>query len=79
MINIVQHRSHASYVTGFGKTCVVHTSNFAHSTIHKIQQDKYNAVAIGPVTRSVSCGYRSGSLIYDTLRMSTRRFVDLEI
>ena len=36
-------------------------------------------VAIGPVTGSVSCGYRSGSLIYDTLRMSTRRFVDLEI
>ena len=36
-------------------------------------------VAIGPVTGSVSCGYRSGSLIYDTLRMSTRRFVDLKI
>ena len=39
----------------------------------------FNEVAIGPVTGSVSCGYRSGSLIYDTLRMSTRRFVDLEI
>ena len=24
------------YVTGFGKTCIVHTSNFAHSKIHKI-------------------------------------------
>ena len=36
-------------------------------------------VAIGPVTGSVFCGYRSGSLIYDTLRMSTWRFVDLEI
>ena len=24
------------YVTGFGKTCIVHTSEFAHSKIHKI-------------------------------------------
>ena len=23
------------YVNGFGKTCIVHTSNFAHLKIHK--------------------------------------------
>ena len=23
------------YVTGFGKTCIVHTSDFAHSKVHK--------------------------------------------
>ena len=26
------------YVTGFGKMCIVHTSNFSHSKIHKIQK-----------------------------------------
>ena len=25
-----------AYVTGFGKTCIVHTSDFAHSKIYKI-------------------------------------------
>ena len=48
-------------------------------TIDNIYLKVLYEVAIGSVTGSVSCGYRSGSLIYDTLRMSTRRFVDLEI
>ena len=26
----------AIYVTGYGKTCIVHTSNFANLKIHKI-------------------------------------------
>ena len=25
-----------TYVTGFGKTCIVHTSDFAHSKVHKM-------------------------------------------
>ena len=49
------------------------------SLYHRSLSVLFIEVAIGPVTGSVSCGYRSGSLIYDTLRMSTRRFVDLEI
>ena len=29
------------YVTGFGKTCIVHTSNFQHSRIHKTYLEQY--------------------------------------
>ena len=53
-------------------------NNLIH-TIGRVMIIYNYAVAIGPVIGSVSCGYGSGSLIYDTLRMSTRRFVDLEI
>ena len=29
------------YVTGFGKTCIVHTSNFAHLDNHKNHREWY--------------------------------------
>ena len=29
------------YVTGFGKTCIVHTSDFAHLEIHKNHREWY--------------------------------------
>ena len=62
---------------GVSLTYVVYSTIFVRGQNFDLL--KIYEVAIGPVTGSVSCGYRSGSLIYDTLRMSTRRFVDLEI
>ena len=29
-------KHHTLYVTGFGKMCIVHTSDITHSKIHKI-------------------------------------------
>ena len=29
------------YVTGFGKTCIVHTSNFEYSEIYKTHNEYY--------------------------------------
>ena len=35
MAMVAKYQSYiAVYVTGFGKTCIVHTSDFAHSKVH---------------------------------------------
>ena len=34
------------YVTGFGKTCIVHKSNFAHSKVHNTLQEKHQDLKI---------------------------------
>ena len=39
MYNIAMHAY--NYVTGFGKTCIVHTSDFPHSRIHKTYLEQY--------------------------------------
>ena len=35
IIITIQNHNDSLYVTGFGKTCIVHTSDFAHLEIHK--------------------------------------------
>ena len=34
------------YVTGFGKTCIVHTSDFAHLEMHKNYREWYTDVKL---------------------------------
>ena len=45
MVNIVPTWSlfadPVTFVTGFGKTCIVHTSDFAHLEIHKNHREWY--------------------------------------
>ena len=35
-----------TYVTGFGKTCIIHTSDFAHLEIHINHRDWYTDVKL---------------------------------
>ena len=36
-MDVLKFRALFKNVTGFGKTCIVHTSDFPHSKIHKIR------------------------------------------
>ena len=42
--SIMQKNYGTLYVTGFGKTCIVHTSDFAHLEIHKNYREWYTEV-----------------------------------
>ena len=38
-------------VTGFGKTCIVHTSDFAHLKIHKNNMEWYTDLKLSGMTK----------------------------
>ena len=52
-----------TFVTGFGKTCIVHTSDFAHSQVHKIRQEKH-------IYRSEICMTHGGIVALQSLQVS---------
>ena len=39
------------YVTGFGKTCIIHTSDFAHLEIHKHHRELYLDVKLSGMNK----------------------------
>ena len=40
-----------TYVTGFGKTCIVHTSNFAYLKIHKNYREWYTDMKLSEMIK----------------------------
>ena len=39
------------YVTGFGKTCIVHTSDFAHLEIYKNHREWYTDLKLSGIIK----------------------------
>ena len=42
-----------AYVNGFGKTCIVHTSNFAYLEIHKNHREWYTALKLSRILKGI--------------------------
>ena len=38
-------------MTGFGKTCIVHTSDFAHLEIHKSHRESYTDLKLSEMMK----------------------------
>ena len=48
---LTQANKKTEYVTEFGKTCIVHTSDFAHLEFHKNYREWYTEVKLSGIIK----------------------------